>query len=55
MAHHVLGAPLVTEKKIGFEFFFWKKCSKYDRKFEIFFQKFITPMKMNKVLDMNKV
>ena len=24
VAHHVLSAPLVTEKKIGFEFFFEK-------------------------------
>ena len=29
VAHHLLGAPLVTEKKLVSNFF-WKKCSKYD-------------------------
>jgi hypothetical protein len=59
VAHHLLDAPLVTEKKIGFEFFFGFFFQNMIRnmtgKFEIFFQNFITLMNMNKVLDINKV
>ena len=59
VAHHLLGAPLVTEKKIGFEFFleffFQNMIRNMTGKFEIFFQNFITLMNMNKVLDHNKV
>ena len=29
VAHHLLGAPLVTGKKLVLNFF-WEKCSKYD-------------------------
>ena len=42
VAHHLLGAPLVTEKKIGFEFFldffFQKMIHNMTGKFEIFFK-----------------
>ena len=58
MAHHLLGAPLVTEKN----WFRKKNCIIFQNmirnmtgKFEIFFQNFITLMNMNKVLDINKV
>ena len=41
MAHHLLGAPLVTEKKIGFEiffgFFFQNMIRNMTGKFEIVF------------------
>ena len=57
VVHHLLGAPLVIEKKIGFklEFFFQNMIRNMTGKFEIFFQNFITLMNMNKVLDINKV
>ena len=59
VAHHLLGAPLVTEKKLVSIFFFGKNVQNMIRnmtgKFEIFFQNFITLMNMNKVLDINKV
>ena len=59
VAHHLLGAPLVTEKKLISNFFFGKNVQNMirnmTRKFEIFFQNFITLMNMNKVLDINKV
>ena len=54
----MLGTPLVTEKKIRFDFFrdfFSKYDTQYERKFEIFFQNFITLMNMNQVLNINKV
>ena len=58
MAHHLLGAPLVTEKD-GFNLFIGKNVQNMvrnmTRKFEIFFLNFITLMNMNKVLDINKV
>jgi hypothetical protein len=53
VAHHLLGAPLVTEKKIGI--FFQNMIRNMTGKFEIFFQNFIILMNMNKVLDINKV
>ena len=57
MAHHLLGAPLVTEKNSFI--FFGKNVQNMIRnmtgKFEILFQNFITLMNMNKVLDINKV
>ena len=59
MAHHLLGAPLVTEKKLVSIFFLGKNVQNMIRnmtgKFEIFFQNFITLMNMNKVLDISKV
>ena len=59
VAHHLLGAPLVTEKKLVSNFFFGKNVQNMIRnmtgKFEIFFQNFITLMNMNKVLDIKKV
>ena len=60
VAHHLLGAPLVTGKKIGlkklfFGIFFQNMIRNMTGKFEIFFQNFITLMNMNKVLDINKV
>ena len=59
MAHHLLGAPLVTEKKLVSNFFFGKNVQNMIRnmtgKFELFFQNFITLMNMNKVLDIHKV
>ena len=58
VAHHLLGAPLVTEKN-WFRIFFGKNVQNMIRnmtgKFEIFFQNFIILMNMNKVLDINKV
>ena len=58
MAHHLLGSPLVIEKKLV-SIFFGKNVQKMIHnmtgKFEIFFQNFITLMNMNKVLDINKV
>ena len=57
MAHHLLGAPLVTKKMVSN--FFGKNVQNMIRnmtgKFEIFFQNFITLMNMNKVIDINKV
>ena len=38
VAHRLLGAPLVTEKKIGVEFFFQKMIRNMTGKFEIFFK-----------------
>ena len=59
VAHHLLGAPLVTEKKLVSDFisgiFFQNMIRNMTGKFEIFFQNFITLMNMNKVLDINKV
>ena len=59
MAHHLLDVPLVTEEKIGFDFFFGKNVQNMIRnmtgKFEISFQNLITLMNMNKVLNINKV
>ena len=60
VAHHLLGAPLVIEKKwfqknFFFGFFFQNMIRNMTGKFEIFFQNFITLMNMNKVLDINKV
>ena len=60
VAHHLLGAPLVTEKNLVSKYiFFGKNVQNIIRnmtgKFEIFFQNFITLMNMNKVLDINKV
>ena len=59
VTHHLLGTPLVTEKKLVSNFFFGKNVQNMIRnmpeKFEIFFQNFITLMNMNKVLDINKV
>ena len=60
IAHHLLGAPLVTEKN-WFQIFFGKNVQNMIRnmtmtgKFKIFFKNFITLMNMNKVLDINKV
>ena len=58
MAHHLLGAPLVTGKNLVSIFFVGKNVENMIRnmtgKFEIFFQNFITLMNMNKVLDINK-
>ena len=62
MTHFLLGVSLVIEKESKKYFcfnFFLKKCSKYNRlpteKFEKNVQNFITPMDINKVLDINKV
>ena len=58
VAHHLLGAPLVTEKKLVSNFFgmfFQNMIRNMTGKFEIFFQNFITLMNMNKVLNINKV
>ena len=60
VAHNLLGAPLVTEKKIEFfliffVIFFQNMIRNMTGMFEIFFQNFITLMNMNKVLDINKV
>ena len=62
VAHHLLGAPLVTEKKLVSIFFLEKMLIFFQNmmrsmtgKFEIFFQNFITLMNTNKVLDINKV
>ena len=60
MAHHLLGAPLVTENNnLVLIYFFGKNVQNMIRnmtgKFEIFFLNFITLMNMNKVLDINKV
>ena len=58
LAHHLLGAPLVAEKKlvsIFFGIFFQNMILNMTGKFEIFFQNFITLMNMNKVLNINKV
>ena len=54
MAHHFLGAPLVTEKN-WFRIFFQNMIRNMTRKFEILFQNFIMLMNMNKFLDINKV
>ena len=58
MAHHLLGAPLVTEKKLVSNFFFGKNVQNMIRnmteKFEIFFQNFITLMNLHQILDINK-
>ena len=60
VAHHLLGAPLVTEKKLVskklfFGIFFQNMIRNMTGKFKIFFQNFIILMNMNKVLDINKV
>ena len=60
VAHHLLGAPLVTGKKtlvsnLFFGIFFQNMIRNMTGKFEIFFQNFITLMSMNKVLDINRV
>ena len=58
VAYRLLGAPLVTEKKlvsIFFQDFFQNMIHNITRMFEIFFQNFIILMNMNKVQDINKV
>ena len=59
VAHRLLGAPLVTEKKLvskkKFGIFFQNMIRNMTGKTEIFFQNFITLMNRNKVLDINKV
>ena len=59
VAHRLLGAPLVTEKKFGlknfFGIFFQNIIRNMIGKFEIFFQNLIILMNMNKVVDISKV